>query len=227
MSHARHGFEEVNVVSHLQLSTQPTEICFVKCEPIQDTQPEIQLSSASPTFGTFNAKCVRPEYILPEVQWSSPLPVVEQLDPITYTIVEEGTIKGRNLLLDSRGFRYSLMVDKRYKGSKITWRCTARGRKRCRAKVTQDGGIYIPSNTVHNHRAQPVREWLLNTIAEVKKRSGNDMLSSALAKIRKCGGKVEFSTRHDQDMWQNGWDQHSPRSENVEISTHQDQETWK
>lgn len=111
----------------------------------------------------------------------STLPNVGDQDTITYSIVEEGTKRGRNLLLDSHGFSYSVKVDKRCKGSKITWRCTSRGKiGPCQAKVTQDGDIYVPSLHSHNHPAKPGREQFLKTSAEVKKRGKNELFRSAL-----------------------------------------------
>ena len=124
------------VVSHSQLATQPPETFNVSSD--------------------FVVNCDHPENILPETQFPSTLPTVGQHDTLTYSIVEGGTKRGRNLLVDSHGFSYSVKVDRRYKGSKITWRCTSRGKiEPCQAKVTQDGDMYVPSMHSHNHPAQP------------------------------------------------------------------------
>lgn len=128
----------------------------------------------------FDVNRVHPEDVLPETQLPSALPTTEHGN-ITYNIIEEGTKRGHPLLVDSHGFSYSVKIDKRYKASKVTWRCTSRGKLApCQVKVIQDGDEFIPSVHSHNHPAQPGRDQLLKTCAEVKRRAKDEVFKSAM-----------------------------------------------
>ena len=47
-------------------------------------------------------------------------------DAVTYEIIETETKRNNPMLVDSYGFCYSRIIDKRYKGSKMKWKCTVR-----------------------------------------------------------------------------------------------------
>ena len=75
-------------------------------------------------------------------------------DILCYTMIEGGTRRGGNLLVDSDGFTY---VVKGKPGPTCTpWRCSVRGKTRkCPASVKQVGHTFTPGLHPHNHEGDP------------------------------------------------------------------------
>ena len=75
-------------------------------------------------------------------------------DEVSYTILEKGTERGKPLLVESRGYSYS--VKRQYKKS-TEWRCTVRNSKvKCGATVKQlDKTTFQCGPIPHCHQCLP------------------------------------------------------------------------
>ncbi|XP_066268880.1 uncharacterized protein [Branchiostoma lanceolatum] len=72
--------------------------------------------------------------------------------PVTYTVVEGATRKGRDMLVSSTGYSYTVKPVKQGNGQATHWRCTKRnGSVDCRAIVTQKGEQYQAGFHSHCH----------------------------------------------------------------------------
>ena len=68
---------------------------------------------------------------------------------VTYTIVEDTSLRGKDKLFDSLGYSYTM---KRCNGQSTTWRCSQRSKNtNCGATVRQTGDLYIPGSCEHIH----------------------------------------------------------------------------
>ncbi|XP_032776700.2 uncharacterized protein LOC116915663 [Daphnia magna] len=80
-----------------------------------------------------------------------PEPAASQPLQKKFKIVESGSMKKSNILLDGSGFRYGV---KRKNQSGVTWRCNFRGlkgKKSCTATVKEVNGRFIEGPAAHSH----------------------------------------------------------------------------
>lgn len=155
-------------------------------DPMPSPQPHsLPLPPPTQSFDVsspFETNCDNLEDTLPAMPLPSELPSLGQPETVTYELVDAGTKTGKRLLVDSQGYSYSVKVDKRYKGTKVTWRCTSRGVKApCKAVVVQDGACWIAGIHSHNHPTQPGRQQQRKIAAEVKKKAKTDVFRPAAA----------------------------------------------
>ena len=72
---------------------------------------------------------------------------------VTYQIVEDTSIRGKDKLFDSVGYSYTV---KRRNGQSTTWRCSQRSKAiNCGATVRQVGDLYLPGPRDHIHPPVP------------------------------------------------------------------------
>ena len=76
-----------------------------------------------------------------------PIPVEEDIAPITYDLIEGVNKLGGNNLFDSQGYTYSKKSVR--ENQTPTWRCIKSRRLKCRALVKEINGIYSRNNTPH------------------------------------------------------------------------------
>ncbi|XP_033117797.1 uncharacterized protein LOC117117559 isoform X2 [Anneissia japonica] len=88
---------------------------------------------------------------------------------IVYTVANNGTQRGRRLLLDSRGYSYTVKLD----GKKYTyWWCSMRNRsRRCCATVRQTADGFRAGKRDHSHAPKPKCVTKVNIVTEIKERS--------------------------------------------------------
>jgi len=82
------------------------------------------------------------------------LPDIEHLvqdeDTITYELIDGGSQRSAQLLVDNHGYSYT------QKSGRATWRCSVRAKGyTCKATVTQVGDDFVPGPQSHGHAAQP------------------------------------------------------------------------
>ena len=72
--------------------------------------------------------------------------------PVTYHLVEEGTKRGRAMLVDSLGFTYNVSAKRSYA---TYWQCTVRPKGNpCKASVVERDGAFQAGKNSHNHTAE-------------------------------------------------------------------------
>ncbi|RMX46525.1 hypothetical protein pdam_00018715 [Pocillopora damicornis] len=72
--------------------------------------------------------------------------------PITYYLVDSGTKRGRNKLIDNLGFTYNISKKRPYA---TYWQCTVCPQgNQCKATVTERDGQFTVGKTAHNHAVQ-------------------------------------------------------------------------
>ena len=78
---------------------------------------------------------------------------VEEVNAVTYQVVEQGTKRKRPMLIDSRGFTYNIHY---LITNGIRWQCTSRPKEGpCKVTITQRNGEFKASNECgHNHAPQ-------------------------------------------------------------------------
>ncbi|KAI9550915.1 hypothetical protein GHT06_001720 [Daphnia sinensis] len=93
-----------------------------------------------------------PIYVPPHMMLNiDPEPAASQPLQKKFKIVESGSMKKSNILLDGSGFRYGV---KRKNQSGVTWRCNFRGlkgKKSCTATVKEVNGRFIEGPAAHSH----------------------------------------------------------------------------
>ncbi|XP_063420079.1 uncharacterized protein LOC134705246 [Mytilus trossulus] len=73
--------------------------------------------------------------------------------PVTYTVIDNATQRGKPKLVDNIGFSYTL---KREKNGARTWWCSVRNKTtHCGVIVHEKDGVFIPPSIQHNHTAVP------------------------------------------------------------------------
>lgn len=73
-------------------------------------------------------------------------------EEISYRLIDGGTQRAKRMLIDSKGFTYTV---KRQKGANTKWRCSLRKKtQRCGATVSQVGDYFNADATVHCHSAK-------------------------------------------------------------------------
>ena len=133
---------------------------------------QYQLPANSESFDdsmSFRTVCNKLEDTQPAALLSANILNLGKQKRITYELIETGTKRNKPMLVDSYGFCYSRIIDKHYKGSKMTWKCTVHpSTTPCKAAVVQDGISWIAGIHTHNHPAQPRRDQYIKTVTEVK-----------------------------------------------------------
>ena len=83
-----------------------------------------------------------------------PLPEDLPVDgPVTYQIIEGGSQKGQDLLVDNRGHSFTV---KRTSTLTTFWACSVRNKKqRCPATISQRGRTFVPGRVAHCHPSKP------------------------------------------------------------------------
>ena len=80
---------------------------------------------------------------------------VDDVDNVTWTIVENSSRQRHPKLTNSIGFSYN--VKRKNKNGSVDWQCCKRSRSAvmCRATVKQVGDNFIPGTAEHCHPAEP------------------------------------------------------------------------
>lgn len=99
---------------------------------------------------------------------------------LTYEIVEQSTKRGRQKLIDSRGYTYHVQ---RRRGVTTDWQCTVRGKVNpCRARIIQRGvANFEPGPHNHNHPAEVGAAMVARVTAHVKAKAVEDVFRPAAA----------------------------------------------
>ncbi|PFX12765.1 hypothetical protein AWC38_SpisGene23227 [Stylophora pistillata] len=97
---------------------------------------------------------------------------------IEFEIVEDSTKRGRNKLVDSRGYTYNV---KRRRGGHIDWQCTVRPKGNvCRATVVERAsGELVLGPTPHNHPGKVGASLAARIIAKTKKEAVANLFKPA------------------------------------------------
>ena len=93
---------------------------------------------------------------LTESSIAEPLPsrdvIADHRASVTYHLVEEGTKRGRAMLVDSLGFTYNINAKRSYA---TYWQCTVRPKGNpCKASVAERDGTFQAGKNSHNHSAE-------------------------------------------------------------------------
>jgi len=88
-----------------------------------------------------------------------PRPVIQEQAPVTYTVVAASSSKGKDSLVDSLGYRYTLKVDKRR--PTVTWRCASGHTPPCKATVMVRAQDYFRGSQHHVCTPQPGQQTAL------------------------------------------------------------------
>ena len=106
--------------------------------------------------------------------------VTEQVEPVTYMLLEQGTRRARSKLCDSNGYTYNI---KSQSPRATYWQCTVRPKlNRCRATVVQQGDLFRQGTHTHNHLPKTGAAIAADKIAAlVKKEALSDPLKPAPA----------------------------------------------
>ena len=93
---------------------------------------------------------------LTESSIAEPLPsrdvIADHRASVTYHLVEEGTKRGRAMLVDSLGFTYNVNAKRSYA---TYWQCTVRPKGNpCKASVAERDGTFQAGKNSHNHSAE-------------------------------------------------------------------------
>ena len=75
-------------------------------------------------------------------------------EPITYTVLDKGSQRGSQLLVESSGYSYTL---KRKHKTSTEWRCSVRNKQTtCRATIRQTSATnFVPGPILHCHEYLP------------------------------------------------------------------------
>ena len=99
--------------------------------------------------------------------------------PLTYHLVDSGTKRGRNKLVDNLGFTYNISRKRPYA---TYWQCTVRPRgNQCKATVTERDGQFTAGKISHNHAVQVGALSSAKIVAEVKQKAMKDKYRPASA----------------------------------------------
>lgn len=99
--------------------------------------------------------------------------------PVTYEIVQDGTQRRREKLVDSLGYTYNV----KERGKVTTyWQCTVRPKGNyCRATVKQTGENFVPGASGHNHPAEAGALIATKISASVKRKAVDELFRPASA----------------------------------------------
>lgn len=99
--------------------------------------------------------------------------------PITYYLVDSGTKRGRNKLIDNLGFTYNISKKRPYA---TYWQCTVCPQgNQCKATVTERDGQFTVGKTAHNHAVQVGALTSAEIVSEVKEKAMKDKYRPASA----------------------------------------------
>ncbi|XP_071962323.1 uncharacterized protein [Antedon mediterranea] len=99
-----------------------------------------------------------------------------------YTIADNGTKRGGRLLLDSRGFSFTVKLQGK---NTTTWKCSVRNKvNRCPASIKQTLEGFKEGKQSHNHEPKPKSITKVNIITEIKERSRLMMNDTARKVVR-------------------------------------------
>lgn len=99
--------------------------------------------------------------------------------PITYYLVDSGTKRGRNKLIDNLRFTYNISRKRPYA---TYWQCTVCPRgNQCKATVTERDGQFTVGKTTHNHAVQVGALTSAEIVSEVKEKAMKDKYRPASA----------------------------------------------
>ncbi len=114
-----------------------------------------------------------------------------QLHPVEFEIVTSSSQRGKQKLVDSTGFSYT--VKRKCKNGNVSWRCTVRNRTTsCLATVRQQQTAFILGPHEHCHQPVPGVGIAAKITREVKAKAMENYLQSAGAiveQVHPCGYK--------------------------------------
>lgn len=100
----------------------------------------------------------------------------EHVETITYQILEQGTLRARNKLIDSNGYTYNIRTHSK---AATYWQCSVRPKvNRCKASVVQRGDSFCPGKCGHNHAPKTALNARTRIAARVKRQAVNNPLKS-------------------------------------------------
>ena len=101
----------------------------------------------------------------------------------TFEIVEGGTIRGKQKLIDSFGYTYNV---KRRRGKATDWQCTVRPKHNpCRARVSEKAdGTFAVGSIPHNHITSVGAQIVARIRSRIKKEAARDLFKPASAIVK-------------------------------------------
>lgn len=116
--------------------------------------------------------------------------LTEQVETVTYEVLEQGTRRARTKLIDSNGYTYNV----KSRTPKATyWQCTIRPKlNRCRATVVQRGDLFHRGNHAHNHCAKAGAGTAEKIATMVKQEAKSNPLKPATAIVN----EVRYCRKH-------------------------------
>ena len=124
----------------------------------------------------------------------------EQVETVTYQILEKGTRRARAKLIDSNGYTYNVKSQMR-KGT--YWQCTVRPKlNRCKATVVQRGDVFCQGNYAHNHCAKTGAAAAEKIAMIVKKEAVNSPLKSAATIVNEVSKPEILQETPAMGMWE-------------------------
>lgn len=89
---------------------------------------------------------------------------------ITFQVIEGGSRRQNQQLVDSRGYSYNIASKRSYA---TYWQCTHRPNKdnKCRASVVQRNGNFTIGSQQHNHNAESDKAAKIKIVAAIKKKA--------------------------------------------------------
>ena len=98
---------------------------------------------------------------------------------VTYQIVEEGTKRRKQKLIDSLGYTYN--IKERGKASTY-WQCTVRPKGNyCKATIRETGGQFVGGTHSHNHPVDIGAAMAAKITSSVKRKALDDIFKPASA----------------------------------------------
>ncbi|KAK3727606.1 hypothetical protein QZH41_012639 [Actinostola sp. cb2023] len=105
--------------------------------------------------------------------------LIEPSTTTTFQLVEKGSKRNGNRLVDSLGFTYNVRAKRTYA---TYWQCTVRPKgNQCKATVVERGGSFTAGTFAHNHSAQAGALLATQVIKQVKEKAIADKFKSASA----------------------------------------------
>lgn len=126
--------------------------------------------------------------------------LTDQVETVTYQILEQGTRRARAKLIDSNGYTYNV----KSQSPKATyWQCTVRPKlNRCKATVVQRGDVFCQGNHAHNHYAKTGAAAAEKIATMVKKEAVNNPLKSATTIVNEVSTRVNLTYSERLLLWE-------------------------
>ena len=167
----------VSLRSYCVIWVCPKNFLFPQVLPDKNTKGCVNVSRQTPTLCSAGSALAAVRLMLissqsqrapgrksPWIQMQSPMKLLKQ------------TKRNKPMLVGSYGFCYSRIIDKRYKGSKTTWKCTVRpSTAPYKAVAVKDRISWTAGTHTYNHLAQPGRDQYIKTVTEVKQKASTDL----------------------------------------------------